>query len=359
VSGAVDRAARRLLHLRVLSAFLLCALILWFTDMAGTYRMPNPQLALSILVGAALLALTALLLARRVASATPSEVSGHVLEIIERYAPLLVLNLMVLTILAPFLGLLATVLVNMSVLKVWLTLLGWLSGQALFWLFALSISGLLAVAGMRLLDRAVRRWPAVARAASVMDRGIILAAALYCAWSMLLTFNGTFDSAPPSEHRSEIVKVWGIGQTSMWWADVRSWESPRGIKRILIFPERDRVVPALLSEGRRVLVRVRPGLFRLPWVESMRLDYEHELDPLVAAAPSASMPRKWLIETLLRDGRWGEAAQQTQTYARYHPDDRDFVKRVATALRAARQTTPASELDRMAVLPVSQPWGRR
>jgi len=85
----------------------------------------------------------------------------------------------------------------------------------------------------------------------------------------------------------------------------------------------------------------------------MRLDFEHEMEPLVAAAPSAATPRKRLIGMLLRDGRWAEAATQTAAYARYHPNDRALVKEVAVALREARQAERAAELDRMAV-PVSQ-----
>lgn len=355
MSGAVDRTARRLLHRRVLSALLLCALTYWFAVMAGTYRAAEPHLALTILLGVALLSLSALLLARRVATAAPSELAGHVLDVVERCAPLLVLNLMVLNVVAPVLGLVATVLVNMPVLRTYLTLLGWLSGQALCWLFVLGIASVLAVAAMRLLDRAALRWRPVARAAAVMERAIVAATALYCAWAMALTFNGTFDSAPAVEHRSQILRVWGVPRTVLWWADVRSWESAAGVKRVLIFPERDQVVPTLVTEGLQVRVRVRSGLFRIPWVESMRLDFEHELESLVAAAPTAAAPRRSLIEALLRDARWAEAARHAEVYARHHPGDRAFVQRVAAALRAARQTQPAADLDRMAAVPVSQP----
>ncbi len=165
-------------------------------------------------------------------------------------------------------------------------------------------------------------------------------------------------SASATEHRSEILDVWGVPKTPLWWADVRSWDAPGGIKRVLIFPERDQMVPALLDVGQRVRVRIRPGFFGLRWVESMRLDFEHDLEPLVAAAPSAASPRKQLIAMLLRDGRWAEAATHTATYARHHPDDRDFIAQVAAILRASRQTERATELDKVA-LPVSQGRGGR
>ncbi len=347
MSGGVEQAARRLLQRRVLSAALLCGLCLWLMSMAGTYRMPEPTLALATLMGSALFALTAALLARRVAAATPSDVAGHVLDVVLRYAPLLVLNLVMLNVVAPIIGAAATLLVNAPVLKVYLALLGSLSGRALFWLFALAVCGVAAVATMRLVDRAARRWRPVSRATVIADRGIVAASALFCAWAMVVTFNGTFDSRPAIEHKSQILRVWGIPNTYLWWADVRGWDAPDRARRVLVFPERDGVSPSLLEEGQHVRVRVRPGLFGLPWVESMRLDFDHQTPALVAAAPSAAAPRKRLIETLLREERWGEAVAQTEAYVRYHPADRQFVGQVATALRDARQPQSAANVERL------------
>ncbi|HEX9418397.1 MAG TPA: hypothetical protein VGA81_05040 [Methylomirabilota bacterium] len=342
MSGAIDRAARRVLRLRVLSLFLLCVLTFWFAVMTGTYRTPSRLSALTILLGVIVLTFDALLLARRVSNATLSETSSHLLDVGSRFAPLVVLNLMVLNVLAPVIGHVAALMSNISVFKTGLTLLGWLSAQALFGLFVLGIAGVLAVTGMRLLDRAVLRWRPVERAVTLGDRAIVGLTALYCAWAMLLTFNGSLDRGESvAQHRSEILSVWGVPNTPLWWADVRSWDEPGGLKRVLIFPERDQVVPTLLSAGQRVRVRIRSGFFGLPWVESMRLDFEHELEPLVAAAPSAAAPRKQLIELLLRDGRWPEAATQTAIYTRYHPGDRVLVERVAGALRAAGQVESA------------------
>lgn len=359
MSGTIDRAARRLLRLRVLSLFLLCLLTFWFAIMAGTYRTPDRLSALTVLLGVVVLAFDALLLARRISNATPSETSSRLLEVAGRYAPLVVLNLVVLNILAPAIGYVAASMSNFSVFKTGLTLVGWLSAQVLVTLFVLAILGVLTVAAMRILDGAVLRWRPVGRAVALGDRAVVTLTALYCAWAMLLTFNGALDrGVVVAEHRSEILKIWGVPRIDLWWADVRSWDAGGGLKRVLIFPERDRVVATLLSEGQRVRVRIRPGFFGLPWVESMRLDFEHDLEPLVAAAPSAAVPRKQLIERLLRDGRWAEAAKQTAVYARYHPGDRDLVTRVAGALRAARQGEAGAELDRL-VLPVSHPRSAR
>jgi hypothetical protein len=359
VSGAVDRATRRLLRQRVLSLFLLCALTFWLAITAGTYRTSNRLSALTILAGLGLLALDLLLLARRVSNATPSETSGRLFEIIARYAPLVVLNLMMLNVLEPVLAYLAASMTRISLLKTALTLLGWLSAQVLFVLFALGITGVMAVTAMRLLDRAMLRWRPLERVVTVADRAIVACTALFCAWAILLSLNGSLDQGKDvTEHRSEILRTWGIPDTALWWADVRSPDARGGFERVLVFPERDQLVPTFLAEGQHVRVRFRRGFFAMRWVESMRLDFEDDLEPLVAAAPSAATPRKQLIERLLREGGWAEAARQTITYARYHPDDREVVRQVATALRTAKQAGPAAELDRM-VMPVSQARGAR
>jgi hypothetical protein len=356
MSGVVGRLAQRLLRLRVVSVLLLGVLTYWFAVMAGTYRLPGRLLALTILAGVLVLALDALLLARRVATATPSETSHHLIHVIERYAPLVVLNLMMLNVVAPVLGLAAGAMDYVSFLRAWLTLLGWLSGWVLFCLFALGIVGLLAVLGLRLADRIMLRFGPASRVPAMIDRGIVTLTAVFCAWAMALTFNGTFDGASATEHRSEIVAVWGIPSTPLWWADVRSWDAPGHVKRVLIDPERDKVVPALLEVGHRVRVRIRPGYFGLSWVESMHVDFDHDLEALVAAAPSAATPRKQLIAMLLRDGRWADAATHATTYARHHPDDRAFMAQVAAILRTPRQAEPATALDK-ATLPVSRGRG--
>src|SRR5262245_13951285 len=318
---------------------------------SGVYRPAHPSLALSIAAGTFLSILTSVVLAYRIAVAAPSDVSGRVIHVFERYAPLVVINLIVLNILAPVIGASATLLVNMSFWRTYLTILGSLSATVLCWLFVLIIVGVVAVAAMRLVDRAARRWPRVARAVSIMDRAIIGAAAVYCVWGTVIILNGSFDRSSAVEHAGEIVRVWGSPRTGLRWADVRQAESNR-VARVFVFPQPDGVNAASLEKGQHVRLRMHPGQFGISWIESMRLDFEHELPTLVAALPSASIPRKWLIDALLRDGRWTEAVRETQAYARYNPSDKAYVTRVLVALRAARPPQAAADVSRL-IIPVS------
>ena len=359
MSDTVDRATTPLLRQRVLPLFLLCVLTFWLAIAAGTYRTPGRLSALTVLAGFALLALDLVLLARRTSNATSSETSARLFEIIARYAPLVVLNLMMLNILAPMLAYLAASMTRISMLKTALTFLGWLSAQCLFVLLALGLAGVAAVAALRLLDRARLRWRPLEHVVTVADRAIVTCTALFCAWAILLALNGSLDrEMTVTEHHGEIVRIAGVPGTALWWADVRSPDASGRFERVLVSSERDQIVPAFLAEGQHVRVRFRTGFFGMRWVESMRLDFEDDLEPLVAAAPSAATPRRQLIERLLRQDRWAEAARQTVTYARYHPNDREVVSQVATALRTAKQGGPAAELDRM-VMPVAQARGAR
>jgi len=351
VIAAIGRFMQWLLRGHVGFPLVVCALALWFVGVSGVFRPADPSLALSA-AGLGVTILAAVVLIHRIAVATPAEVAGRVIHVLERYAPLVVINLIVISIFAPLIGAVANLLVNMPFWKVYLAILGSLSAKVLCWLFALAIACVIAVAVMRLLDRAAHRWSPVARTIGVLDRIIIAAAAVYCVWGTVITFNAILDRSVAVEHRGEIIRVWRIPPTGLWWADVRQSGSAGRVARVFVFPVRDGLSATSLAEGQHVRLGVRPGWLRIPWVESMRLDFEHDLPSLVAAVPSAAGPRKWLISALLQDGQWAEAARQTQAYARYYPNDRAFVRSVRATLQQARQPQAAADVGRL-IIPVS------
>lgn len=327
---------------RVLSVALLCGLTLTSVVAAGGFRTPQWFFAPTLFAGAVLTGLTALLLARRIAIAAPSGSAHEVLDVAVRYAPLVVLNLMVLSVLAPVLGLIASVMRPVSVWKVWLGLLGLLSAYALFCLFALGVVGLVAVLAMRVLDRALRALGIAARGPALVDRALVGATAVYCLWAAVLACNGALDRGPASEHRSEIVDVWGLPGTFLWWADLRSGNGSGGIERVLIVPARDGLSPARLDPRQRMRVVTRPGRFGITWVETIAVDFGPDLEPLVAAAPTAGRPRRDLIARLIDEGRFADAARHTAIYAKHHPADRAFVAEVGETLRDAGRPRAAS-----------------
>jgi hypothetical protein len=331
----IEHAARHFLRRRVLSSAILCVVVFWFLSMTGTYRLPNRYLALSVLAAAIFLAVSLVILAKRVVCWEPSANARSVVETLERCAPLIVLNLIVVSMLAPVLPTLALLQAKAGVLRVWLMILGSLSAKALFVLLLIAAGSLIALAVVHTLDWILGRRQALQRVGQLAERAALTVVLLYCLYAMALTFNGSLDSSPAKEYRAEIVQVWGIPLSPLWWADVSSWESPGQIKRVLIFPEHDGLRPELVGPGQAVRLRIRSGAFGLDWVESMRVDFERQLEALVAAAPSAAIPRRMLVEALLRARRWEAVVEHTKMYVHYYPQDRQFVERVTAALRAA------------------------
>jgi hypothetical protein len=329
--------------MRVLAPALLCVLTGSSVLIAAGYRTPHAFFGPTMLVGAALTLVTALLVARRIAVAAPSGVAHMLLDVFLRYAPLVVLNLIVLSVLAPVLGLVATLMHPVSIWKYWLTLLGLLSAYALFCLFALAIAGFMAVLAMRLADRGLRGLGVPARAQALGERALIAVTAAYCVWIAALACNGALDRGPRAEHASELIRVWRVPGTWLGWATLRAWDSPGGEVHVLLIPgtERDSLVPTLLAEGQQMRVVTRPGRLGIPWVEHVNVDFESDLEPLVAAAPTAGRPRRDLIARLLQEGRFADAAEHTAIYAKHHPAARAFVSEVEEALRSARRTQAA------------------
>jgi hypothetical protein len=189
----------------VLSLFLLCALTFWLAITASTYRTSNRLSALTILAGLGPARFRSPALARRISNATPSETSGHLFEIIARYAPLVVLKSDDAQCTRP--GARLSCGINDENLAAQdgshpprLAVRAEFSSM----LFALGIASVLAVTAMRLLDRAMLRWRPSNCVARSRDRAIV-AAALFCAWaysspSMAASIKGR--TSPSIEARS-------------------------------------------------------------------------------------------------------------------------------------------------------------
>ena len=76
----------------------------------------------------------------------------------------------------------------------------------------------------------------------------------------------------------------------------------------------------------------------------MRVDFDHQLEALVAAAPSAATPRRMLVEALMRAYRWEAVVEHTKAYVHYYPQDHQFLEGVTAALRAAGRSDALAAL---------------
>jgi hypothetical protein len=336
---------RRALDTRVAPTLVLCVLAFYFIDPASHFRMADGVLALGLPIGLVCVLVTLVVLAYQIGSATPSPRWRSRLEAIEDHAPLIIVYLVMLNVFAPFLAVLAYLPTASPIMRWVVPPLAWYSSHLLLALFILAAAGLALVLAARVVDRLLLRGERVRRLARLGGRLAAVATGAFCVWGLLLGLNGALDTAPATERRTEIVRVWGIPGTNLWWADVRSWNAPGRVMRIFLLPGIDETVGGRAMAGQPVRVAVRPGRLGLPWVANLALDRTPQLEPLVAAAPTAANPRRWLVESLLRQARWSEAIEHTEIYASYYPRDTGFVGQVVNALRAAGQGEAADRLQ--------------
>jgi hypothetical protein len=345
--GPVGRAARGLARMRVLCAAIGCAVTWWFASMLGTYRVPGEVSALAVLGGAALGLVSLGLLAHAVVTAAPPRGLTAVLRGAVELAPLIVLNLIVLSVLSPFAAALAREMESVSLAKWVFAGIGLLSGSALLILFAIAASAAVLLGAAGVLERVAGAGALLGTAASAARRVAVLAVLVGWVAGVTVALNGALDHREATEVAAEVRAAWTIPWSGLAWIDLAPVE-PRGdLRRVLLFPGRDELRPGLVRPGQRVRLRLRAGAFGLAWVERVRHDVEHQAAALLEAAPTAAVPRRALVDSLLRSGRWAEAERHTAVYARQYPGDREFVRRVASEMRRGRQPEAAARLDRL------------
>jgi len=345
--GRVGRLTRWLARMRVLSAVVGCAVTWWFASMLGTYRVPGEVSALAILGGIALGLLSLGLLAHAVVTAAPPRGLTAVLRGAVELAPLIVLNLIVLSVLSPFAAALAREMDSVSLAKWAFAAIGLLSGAALLVLFAVGASAALLLGAAGLLERVAGAGARLGSVASLARRAALLAVLLGWVAGVAVSLNGALDHREATEVAAEVRQAWTIPWSGLAWIDLAPVEPRGNVRRVLLFPGRDELKPGLARPGQRVRVRLRAGAFGLAWVERVRHDVEHQAAALLEAAPTAAVPRRALVASLLRGEHWAEAERHTTVYARQYPGDREFVRHVAGELRRGRQAEAAARVERL------------
>jgi hypothetical protein len=258
-----------------------------------------------------------------------------------------VLNLIVLSVLSPFAAALAREMETVSLAKWVFAGIGLLSGSALFVLFAVAASAAVLLGAAGLLERLAAAGALLGSVASVARRVALLAVLLGWIAGVTISLNGALDYREATEVAAEVRQTWTIPWSGLAWIDLAPVE-PRGdVRRVLLFPGRDELRPGLVRTGQRVRLRLRAGAFGLAWVERVRHDVEHQAAALLEAAPTAAVPRRALVGSLLRSGSWAEAERHTAVYARQYPGDRDFVRHVAGEMRRGRQAEAAARVERL------------
>ncbi|HEV8641800.1 MAG TPA: hypothetical protein VGV13_11935 [Methylomirabilota bacterium] len=338
----------RIVSIRVLTAAVLSALTFYFTCILFTYRLPGPRFLLAVALGLALSAVSVLVVVGRVFTATlPSFVrplAGHA----ENFIFLLVVNLIIVSLLAPIFRMIALTPMRNPVVQRVFGVAGELSGHVLLALFAAGVAVLAWVLVLRVGDR-VFRWGPARGLARALDRVAVTMLVLYCVAVGALAANSVLDTSPAVEHRSEIVAVsgvtgpFGLGQIS--WADVRSWTEPGQVERVLLIAQRDQPRRERALPGLPVRVEVRAGFLGFPWVVTVARDQARQTEQVLEAVPTAAGLRKWLISTLAEQQRWKELRVHAEAHLRAYPSDREWVLLIAKGLRQHGQPNEAAALE--------------
>jgi hypothetical protein len=343
--GRLGTLVVRLWRRPVVSSAVLLLITLCFTDSVGHFRRPGQYVSLGLLVGFGLLALSLLIFLQRLLTMTPPENLRPALEAAERFAALVALNLIMLNVLAPVAGVLSFLPSNPLIAGT-LAAISRLSGRLLFMLFVLGVGFLVILVLVRVLDRVVLRAPAVRQVARGIHRAAVGVIGLYAVYGMVLAYNGSLDTGAAVEHRTTVVRVRGWSPM-LQWADLQGWEPGRPLTRVWVFAARDRIQMTQQAAGQSVLVSVRPGFLGIPWVDTMRPDPSRQAQAILKAAPTASLVRRDLIKSLVREGRWAEALAETETHHRQYPRDRASLAEIAQILRAANRPGEAATVEEL------------
>jgi hypothetical protein len=193
--------------------------------------------------------------------------------------------------------------------------------------------------------------PIVRRLLRWIERGALVFVAGFIVVGVVAFVNGRFDTSVVTEVKTHVRDA-GWAEIELeyalqyGWVDLGSWRKSGGIERIFLsFVERTEHWP-----GQAIVVHLRSGALRLPWVQRLAVDVEEYNRQILAIAPNARAARAELIDWYLTHHRWQEATAQTLDYLERFPADFEHVRGIAAKLGVARQETAARQvLERLVV----------
>lgn len=347
-------ALRRLPRHRVLSAVVFAVVVHWFTLSTAPGRLPGGWFVITAVVGMVLFVASVLRVVHRAATASPPPTLRPLAPHAETFLLLTALNLAILSFFAPAFVVVADAMASNRfhnpIVRQAFEAVGTLSGGVLTFVFSVGIVAVAWVLLVRFLRPALRRSPGARRLGAALDRALVAVIVLFCATSLVLTYNARLDAGAPQPRRAELVAISSLPvpftDVILGWADVRYSDTANRVERLLLWPNED-VWPGRVGPGLPLLVDVRPGLFGIPWVQAIRIDHERDLRRSLAAVPTATTLRKALVTLLTREHRWDEVIAETEAHLRAYPEDHRFVLAVSTDLRAQGQPALALRLERL------------
>lgn len=210
--------------------------------------------------------------------------------------------------------------------EIFFALLPWASGAVLLLSFAVFVKFLVVGPVQAGTQRSMPRW--VERIGGIIVR-------LFIYYGLLVWINGALDRSLPVEHDSELLQIRG-GEVdfglvlSYSWAELRSWQNPGRIERVLLTAQEAQDLWA----GQSVVVQMRSGFLALPWVHAVQADDGKYYEAVLKLAPDSAEAGRALVRFYVNHRRRPEARRAALEYFERHPNDYVFAQQTGKAFAA-------------------------
>jgi len=157
---------------------------------------------------------------------------------------------------------------------------------------------------------------------------------LFVLYGLVLFANAALDHTAAEPREADVVEIAAdsldFGRLPLRWIALRSVEDPTRIERILLSP-----TDPPLWVGEPVLLDVRPGFFRLPWIARISLDDVRQGRAILERNPTSAEGWKMLIKGYALRNNVPDGTDATVEYARLYPADDYWPEVIALGLGMA------------------------
>jgi len=188
------------------------------------------------------------------------------------------------------------------------------------------------------LLRGVREDDPARAVFNVAERTSGILVRVFVLYSVLLFANAALDRTAAEPREADVVEIVGdsldLGHIPFRWIALRPVGDAGRVERVLLSP----VDPPLWA-GEPVLLDVRPGFFRLPWIAQISLDDVRQGRAILERNPTSAQGWKLLIKGYALRNKVAEGTDATVEYVRLHPADYDWPETIAKGLGMAGHCT--------------------
>jgi hypothetical protein len=196
------------------------------------------------------------------------------------------------------------------------------------------LSGLCAVVFLNHLVRGGGEDDPLRRVLRFAEVVSTISVRVFVVFSLVLFANAALDRTETKAREADVVEIVGadlnFGLVPHAWVSLRRLDNPNQVERILLSPADPHLWP-----GQPVLLHMRTGFLRMPWVAQITVDDVRQSLATLKHSPGAAEPMKMLIRGYGMRDDMANGAAATLEYGRLHPADHEYPERIALGLGMA------------------------